>query len=248
MTRIISLTVLHYGSDYLKYALASVHDAVDAQYVLYTSQGSHGHRTSTPCPDTREQLAALAIEGAGSKLRWVEKDFDNEGAQRGYIHELEPDADCIVVVDADEVFSEQLVSSILHYANSDMMKPRRLRVPFVHYWRSFKRGFAHDPAYPERVIFPKGLEGSGGWDDKWGVVHHFGYAQRSEIVRYKLETHGHLAEFRKDVDWFNDVFMTNRQYDCHVVGSDAWTCEDMDASALPRVLNDHPYKDLQVIP
>lgn len=251
--RIVSLTVLLYGADYLKYALASVNPAVDAQYVLYTSQGSHGHRTTARCPDTRDQLAALAIEGAGSKLRWVEKDFDSEGAQRDYIHVLEPDADCVIVVDADEVYSKPLIDEISKYVNGQENTKycaKRYRLEFYHYWRSFKRGFRHDPALPERLIFPKALNDQRDTfrTNHGDVVHHFGYAQRSEIVRYKLETHGHHNEFRRDCDWFNDIFMTNRQYDCHPVGSDAWTCEDMDLTQLPAILNDHPFRNLDVIP
>ena len=99
--KIVGLTVLHYGADYLKYAIGSVIDYVDEHYVIYSAQGSHGHRTSEVCPDTREQLAALAIEAAGSKLRWYEGEFANEGAQREYIHTLAPDADCIILVDSD---------------------------------------------------------------------------------------------------------------------------------------------------
>lgn len=246
--RIISFTVLHYGSCYLKYALASVNPAVDAQYVLYTSQGSHGHRTSLPCPDTRDQLAALAIAGAGDKLRWVEKDFDSEGQQRDYIHQLEPDADVIIVVDADEIWSELALSEGISKVTTRDFVAKRQRVPFWHYWRSFKRGFMHDPAWPERIICPKVNNNDRATLMTEGQIHHFGYAQRSEIVRYKLETHGHHNEFRHDVDWFTDVFMANRQTDCHPVGSDAWNCEDMDVSALPSVLNDHPFRDLDVIP
>lgn len=246
--RIISLTICHYGSDFLKYALQSVHDAVDAQYVLYTPQGSHGHRTDARCPDTREQLAELAIEGAGSKLRWHEGVYANESEHRAMIHQLEPDADCIIVVDADEVYSESLISALDTYIK-DGFWARRLRLPFWHYWRSFKRGFMHDPAWPERVVFPKSTqEITHSFANTEGAVHHFGYAQRSEIVQYKQLTHGHKGEWRKDVDWFSDIFMANRQYDCHPVGSDAWNCEDMDASALPGVLKAHPFRDLDVIP
>ena len=245
--RIISLTVCLYGCDYLKYALASVNLAVDAQYVLYTSQGSHGHRTNAVCPDTRDQLAALAIEGAGSKLRWVEKDFDNEGAQRDYIHVLEPDADVIIVCDADEIYSEGLINEINFLAHNVRPQHRRIRLPFWHYWRSFKRGFMHDPAFPERIICPKSKENDVSTLGTSHFVHHFGYAQRSEIVQYKQLTHGHKAEWRKDCDWFNDVFMANRQTDCHPVGSDAWNCEDMDSSQLPRVLNDHPFREMDTI-
>lgn len=248
--RIISLTILHYGVDYLPYALKSVHDAVDAQYVLYTPQGSHGSRTDVPCPDTREMLIEAAIEGAGDKLRWHEGVYANESEHRAKIHELEPDADCIIVVDADEIYGEGLVKALHGYISYEVNPVKRLRLPFWHYWRSFKRGFMHDPSFPERVTFPKADNDKKDTFNSFtgDVVHHFGYAQRSEIVQYKQLTHGHKAEWRHDVDWFNDVFIANRQYDCHPVGSNAWNCEDMDASQLPRVLKDHLFKDLELIP
>lgn len=251
--RIISLTIALYGTDYLKYALQSVNPAVDAQYVLYTPQGSHGHRTDAVCPDTREQLIECAIEGAGDKLRWHEGVYANESDHRAKIFELEPDADVIIVVDSDEIYADGLAEDVIRYSYPNKERKhfpggdRRLRLPFIHLWRSFKRGFAHDPAFPERVICPL-YPNSVSTMPTDKCIWHFGYAQRSEIVRYKLETHGHKAEFRRDVDWFADVFMANRQTDCHPVGSDAWNCEDMDASALPSVLSDHPFKDLEVIP
>jgi len=246
--KIVGLTVLHYGADYLKYAIGSVIDYVDEHYVIYSAQGSHGHRTNEVCPDTREQLAALAIEAAGSKLRWYEGEFANEGAQREYIHTLAPDADCIIVVDSDEVYTRSLMVDIVNYIHKSPEQAQRVRLPFWHYWRSFKRGFMHDPAYPERIIFPKITNTTRATLGTCEFVHHFGYAQRSDIVRYKQLTHGHKAEWRKDVDWFTDVFMANRQYDCHPVGSDAWNCEDMDASKLPAILANHPYKEMDVIP
>jgi len=195
-------------------------------------------------------LIECAIAGAGDKLRWHEGVYANESQHRSKIHELEPNADCIIVVDADEVYSEKLLDELfwLIYDNDDREHARRYRLNFWHYWRSFKRGFMHDPALPERIIFPKVNNNAVDTFTSHGVVHHFGYAQRSEIVRYKLQTHGHRSEFRHDVDWFGDVFMANRQYDCHPIGSNAWNCEDMDASQLPSVLNDHPFKDLEVIP
>jgi hypothetical protein len=246
--RIISLTILHYGETYLPYALRSVHDAVDAQYVLYTPQGSHGSRTSTPCPDTREMLIDAAIEGAGDKLHWHDGVYVNESEHRAKIFELEPDADCIIVVDSDEIYHENLVTELSEYIHADTHHPNRLRLPFWHYWRSFKRGFMHDPAYPERVIFPKMGNSIGEIGGLSGVIHHFGYCQNSEIIKYKQLTHGHKGEWRKDCDWFKDIFLTNRQYDCHPVGSDAWQCEDMDLSQLPKVLEDHPYRHLDLIP
>ena len=123
----------------------------------------------------------------------------------------------------------------------------------THYWRSFWRGFAHDPAYPTRVICPQRPTREAYLacvSEAPCRIHHFGYAQRAEIIRYKLLTHGHRNEFRRDVDWFNDVFMANRQTDCHPVGSEYWNAEPIDPfeDGLPGWMQDHPYAALDVIP
>lgn len=252
-TKVISYTALLYGADFLEYAIRSVIDVVDEHWIIYSPTGSHGHRTDQPCPDTRDELYACAQRGAGSKLRWVDAGpFEHEGKQREHIYTLAPTADVILWVDSDEVYADGLAAGLVWTATRPMSlrvrEAKRFRVPFVHLWRSFSRGFAHDPAYPHRVICPKALG-----DDEETVqtdlrIWHFGYSQRSEIVKFKMETHGHKNEFRKDCDWFSDVFIANRQTDCHPVGSDAWNCEDIDQSKLPSVLANHPYRNMKVIP
>lgn len=241
----IAYCALLYGADYLSYAIRSVIDAVDEFWVLYTPVGSHGARTQTPCPDRMEDLREIAQTAAGNKLRWVESTlWAQEYQQRGAIHLLVPDADVVLVVDADEVFEDGFAQAAIDFAWQT--QARTVRLPFWHLWRSFRRGFMHDPAFPERVIVPKAAGASVTMPTDQHVWH-FGYAQRDEIVAYKLLTHGHRAEFRHDVDWLRDIFMTNRQTDCHPVGSEWWNCEDMDMSRLPRVLADHPFRELDVI-
>ena len=244
MTNVIAYTALHYGSDYLDWSIQSIIDHVDEYHVLYSAVGSHGHRTDVLNPDTREQLYALASDAAGSKLRWHDGEWAHEGYQRDSIHTYAPDADVILVVDSDEVFADGLAADAIEFAQ--VAGVRNIRLPFLHLWRSFRRGFAHDPAYPVRVICPLVASGETTMPtDK--RVWHFGYAQRSEIVAYKVNVHGHRGEWRRDVDWLNDVFLANRQYDCHPVGSDAWNCEDIDQSQLPSALLNHPYRELSII-
>lgn len=244
----VAYTALHYGRDYLDAAIRSVIDHVDELHVIYTPVGSHGHRTDATCPETRDELYEIAYTAARHKLMWHEGVWPYEGAQREAIHQYAPDADLILVLDADEVWTDGLASAALEFARTANV--RRIRVPMLHLWRSFRRGFAHDPAYPHRIIVPGAPESETTlptWSEHERIWH-FGYAQRSEIVAYKLLTHGHRGEFRRDCDWFNDVFMTNRQYDCHPVGSDAWNCEPIDQANLPLPLFDHPYRWLEVIP
>jgi hypothetical protein len=251
--KIIAYTALHYGRDYLASAIRSVIDAVDEWHVLYTPIGSHGHRTEAPCPETREELYEIARQASGSKFHWHENTWAYEGQQRDSINQYVPDADVILVVDADEVWSEGLAQLIRdNYANSVAngwtRDYQRYRIHMIHAWRSFNRWVMHDPAYPERVIYPKET-GKPTATIHEGTLFHFGYAQRPEIVAYKQLTHGHRGEWRRDVDWFADKFMANAQTDTHPVGSDYWSPEDVDpfTLGLPDFMREHPYANLKVI-
>lgn len=244
--KVIAYTALHYGTDYLGYAIQSIIDQVDEYYVLYSKIGSHGHRTNEHCPDSRADLYAIAHTVAGNKLRWIDGEWPYEGAQRDAIHTIAPDAEVVIVLDADEVWPEGILSNAIRYV--DNSTTQRWRVPFVHYWRSFYRCVLHDPAFPIRIIKPH-AEASEKTLPTKQYINHMGYAQRSEIVRYKLLTHGHKNEFRRDVDWFRDIFMANRQTDCHLVGSEWWNPETVNPwNYLPEFMKSHPYANLEVIP
>lgn len=246
INRVIAYTALHYGIDFLPWAIRSVVKSVDEYHVLYSPTGSHSVRIPEPCPETRDQLFKIAHAEAGDKLRWHDGDWRFEGQQRDSIYQYAPDADMILVVDADEVYAPALAVYLVQLA--PYLKQRYSRVPFWHYWRSLKRVVKHDPAFPVRVILPRLQAG----EDTIQIppylpdsfrVHHFGYAQKSEIVRYKMKIHGHIAELRPC--WFEDVFMTNRQTDCHPVGSEWWNPEACD---VPHFMADHPFASLEVIP
>lgn len=245
----IAYTALHYGRDYLAYAIRSVIEHIDEYHVLYTPIGSHGHRNGARCPETRDELYAIAHHAAGDKLRWHDGEWIHEGHQRDSIHHFVPDADVILVLDADEIWPDIYAASAVTLLDRVANPPRRLRLPMIHYWRSFNRCILHDPALPERVIYPKMLDSVDTHRPLLDLaINHMGYAQRPEIVEYKLKVHGHKNEFRRDVDWFRDVFMANRQTDCHPVGSDQWNPETVNPLIyLPEWMDEHPYYGLEVI-
>lgn len=251
--KVIGYTALRYGADYLGWAIRSVIDALDEYHVLYATRPSHGHWSDVPCPESEDQLHQIAWEAAGAKLRWHRGDWIQEGQQRDSILQFAPDADVIISVDSDEIYQPKLVERILKYSGgvTNSIPPfRYLRVPFIHYWRSFHRCVLHDPAYPARVTFPRidARYGDAAWYPSAGVVNHMGYATRPEIVAYKWQIHGHLAELRKDCDWFNDVFMANRQTDCHPVGSEFWNPEPVHPlDYMPSWMAGHPFFNLTVI-
>lgn len=250
--KVISYTALHYGSDYLYHAIRSVIDHVDEHYVLYSPVGSHGTRTALPCPDTRQQLYDLAVMAAGDKLRWVDGEWPDEGKQRETIHLVAPDADVILVVDADEIWPEELVkwATDRDYPCGQILAAK-FRIPIIHYWRSFYRAILHDPAFPVRILMPQ-------WYGKLTEepytaaelppINHMGYAQRPAITHYKQYTHGHIGQWRFKDDWFNAIFMTNRQFDCHPVGSQYWNPETVNPwDYMPDFMRQHPYANLDVI-
>lgn len=242
--RIAAYTALHYGREYLAYAIRSVIDVIDDYYVLYTATGSHGHQAPIACPETRAELYAIASDAAGAKLRWIDGTWAHEGLQRDSIFQHAADADVILVLDADEVWQTGLAAQATRYAYDTGFG---VRVPFIHYWRSFSRAFVHDPALPPRVLNPRHPHDAGYLDTALRI-NHFGYAQRAEIVAYKMLTHGHRNEWRRDCNWMIDVFLANRQNDCHPVGSQYWNAETVNPyDFMPNWMQSHPYYSMGVI-
>lgn len=249
--KVIAYTALHYGKCYLASAIFSVIDRVDQLYVLYTDVGSHGHRADqVKCPDSEEELYAIAHAAAGKKLTWIRGRWTHEGAQRDSIEDLAPDADVIIPLDYDEIWQPGLLDKALQTA-LEMPQIRRWRIPFRHYWRSFYRCILHDPAYPVRLINLRAtVDGEGTLDTQDMAVNHFGYAIPPTLMRYKWQLHGHKNELRTDVDYFTGIYEANRQYDCHPVGSEWWTPETVDPFGehwLPQWMSEHPYSTMGVI-
>ncbi len=242
--KIICSIALLYGKCYLNHAIRSIIDDVDSVIILYSPVGSHGHRTDAPCPDTRDELYQIAYQAAGEKLRWFDGQWRREGEQRDSIYDIVPDADCIVVLDSDECYSPGLVGAAIQKGIDENV--RQVLIPLVHMWRSFSKGFTHDPAAPTRIIFPKVKDGVTTFvPPNHQRLWHYGYSITPELMRYKWLIHGHLAEQRKDIDWLNDVYLANRQYDCHPVGSEYWQIvEDV---TPPDFMMDHPFAGLDLI-
>lgn len=243
--KIIAYTALHYGKDYLGYAIKSVIDYVDEYWVLYSAIGSHGFRTNVPCPDTREELYWIAQQVAGDKLHWVDGEWAHEGLQRDSILEHCPNADVIIVLDSDEIWSEDAIR--IAGKAAVVRNTHIFRVPIIHYWRSFYRCILHDPAFPVRIIVPNGNEREETLPTP-KPINHMGYAQRPAIVEYKQLTHGHRNQWRTDCNWFQDKYMANAQMDCHPVGSEYWNPESVNPwDYMPAFMKHHPYAQMEVI-
>lgn len=241
--KIVSYTALLYGREYLGYAIRSVIDHVDQHVILYCPHGSHGTQVDIPCPESRDELYAIAQRAAGDKLLWIDGDWTHENQQRESIYQYAPDADVILTVDADEIWPETVIKMATAWESV-----RKVRIPIIHFWRSFWRGIIHDPAYPERFTYPQRADGETTQGHVNGFICHMGYAQPSAIVDYKLRIHGHRNELR-DVDWYmRERFLPNAQQDCHPVGSEWWNPEPINPlDYLPEWMAEHPYFNRQVI-
>jgi len=249
--KVVAYSKLHYGTEYLASAIRSVIDRIDEYWCLYTPVGSYGYTTARPCPDSVQDLYNIAQRASGAKFNWYAGrpgEWTNEGAHGDTIRRLAPDADVYVTLDHDEIWADGLLAAAIDYAVSE--NAYTVRLPMVHLWRSFWRGMAHDPAFPERVKYVHGERSTDVTLHERGRIFHFGYAQRAEIVEYKQWVHGHRGEWRRD-DWFNTKFAPNAQDDVHPVNLDGWwNAEPVDpfALGLPEWMREHPYAEMEMIP
>lgn len=249
--RIVGFMALHYGLDYIQYAIESIIDYVDILHIAYSPVGSHGVTTPVPCPESERELRLLAYKAAGRKLVWHRDTWPHEGAQRDMIYEYEPTADIIVVCDSDEVWHGGLLERALLTLQPFDDARRFWRVPMVHYWRSFRRCMIADYSYPIRIISP----GRGALDmmnmhsipNEFGYINHFGYAIKPDLMRYKWLIHGHRGEYRQG--WFDDIYMNrNRETDLHPAGNDSWNYAIVDPlDYMPDWMIEHPFYDMEWI-
>lgn len=243
----VGYVCLHYGACYLEWSIRSVIDDLDRLYVLYSPEGSHGHKSSIPCPDKREDLLAAAQRGAGDKLEWVDAGvFSYEGQHRDTIYKLAPNADIIVRLDYDEIYPEGLLRHIIFLVENT--SARHYRIPFVHFYRSFNTAILRDPAYPEIVTVPSRLDSE--ITLPTDPIAHMGYAIPAYLMRYKLSIHGHKNELRMSGDEYTDNIYLNRHRvtDLHPVGSEYWNTERVDPlDYMPTWMQDHPFYHMQVI-
>lgn len=242
---IAAYTALHYGSPYLAYAIRSVIADVDKYFVLYSAHGSHGARGNGGLPESesREALQLIAYQEAGDKLVWIDGTWHNEGQQRDSIYALATGAEIILVVDYDEVWQTGAAADAI--ARVRRLAAQKFRVPMIHYWRSFYWGFTRDPAWPVRVICPKGF------DETYldiAPINHLGYAIPTWLLKYKMSIHGHRGQWRRDCNWMIERWEANARFDCHPVGSDFWNAEPiLPDQTMPAFMKDHPYYELEVI-
>lgn len=239
--KVIGFICLHYGAPYLDACIRSIVDAVDQVCIIYTPVGSHGTRSTTPCPDSRDDLLRIASKAAGSKLFWREGVFHSEGHHRGAVHHYVPDADLILVADSDEVYQPSQIDLLLNTAANGNVR-NYLAYEYA-FWRSFWRGMPDRLCAPVRCINTRFEGGSQATDAYFA---HFGYAQPTKYIEYKQQIHGHRSDWRPD--WFKAKWLANAQTDLHPTNYDFWNARSIKPSDyLPDWMQFHPYADMEII-
>jgi hypothetical protein len=252
--KVLGFIILHYGRPYLRAAVEAILPQVDHLVILYSPKPSQGFGTDTPCPDTEGELKqeafdALDLQAIGldgqSKIQWVRGHWHHEGEHTDAIWQYADGYDWIVRLDADEIFPPGMVAEMI--AQAEETQHKNYCVPFVHFWRSFSR-VNRDAQMPVRLARVNGGEGQRYLDSKGGkwFVYHFGYAQPSRYIQYKLQVSGHRPEFRPD--WYEKKWLANAQEDLHPVNFPGfWNAEPFDKETMPEVLKRHPYFSMTVI-
>lgn len=238
-----SYTALHYGLDYLPYALRSVYDFVDKLHIVYTPRPSHGHYTNEMLPETRDQLYDAAFEHDPlNKIIWHDtQNILEEGAHRDIAVGLckQHGAKLVLVLDADEVWPEDTLAGMLSYV-WDQDSARNWLINFTSLWRSFD-WVVRDDLWPVRFLDLRHSNGTAYVNKEIGLVYHFGYAVRDEIMRYKMSCHGHKGEWRPD--WYDTKWLAwPPPPDCHPTNEDGfWNPEAFYREQLPDVMWEHPF-------
>ena len=191
--KVICEMILHYGKQYLDKALCSVDPFVDDIIILYRPTASQGHPTDLPCPDTRDELMAIAKRHP--KAHWIDlEEVGNEFEHRLKMTPYTKGYDVKLICDADEVFDPiDLPRALKEVYESD--KSHFNVSGFMHFWKGHKY-YLDDDFQPTRFV---NLNNK---DFSYGVIkckiYHFSYSQPIEIIKYKLQVSGHFDEFRKD--------------------------------------------------
>jgi hypothetical protein len=241
--------ILHYGVDYVSYALQSVYNQVEQIHVLYTPHPTHGYKTEQPPIESREAImAAVATYDPEHKIKWY--DIENvwhEGQHRDLAVEIcrKAGADVVLVVDCDEIWQEATLKAALELvANGNK---RNWLINFTHFWHSFD-WVCRDEGWPVRFMDLRQDGKEIGYIPKeFGEIYHFGYAVRDSVMAYKWLIHGHKAELRPD--WFVDKWSVwPPPADCHPTNDKGfWSPMPFDKSRLPEIMKSHPFYNLRKI-
>lgn len=261
MGKRVAVMALHFGAEYLAWAIRGIQDAVDEIHIHYAPEPSYGYTKGLFNPDSEQDLRKQATRFLTKPLRWFTvTGTSQEGRHRALMDTSarEADADLYIVIDADEVWDPESARATLDAVYAANRAGRWL-TRFHNFWRSFAWQ-VDDQFMPIRIVDcrhplvdPKTGRGNDAYLDEtlqpWPVFH-FGYVQTLKTMRYKLSVHSHTDEMR--AGWLEDKFIPWQpgDTDCHPTARDLWTPRPTSPEVAVKVrelLHDHPYLDLDLV-
>jgi len=233
--KVIAYYILHYGADYLWYSMRSIYDHVDEIVIVYTDRPSHGSVSGLVCPDTRQHMKDSVFDPK-HKVAWIDGTFRNEGEHRKVAENTckMRGADIIVLVDADEIWTDQL-PELIDYASKNAAYQTKIKMH--HLWKRFDL-ICTDVHRQGRIFNLNATGHDVVMERPEPAVYHFGYAISDELMEYKISIHGHKHEWR--APWFDEKWMSKATHDLHPVCIDFWNAEPFDMKLLPEVMQKHP--------
>lgn len=234
--KVLGFIAAHYGVEYAYACIKALDTVCDKIVVIYSEQGSQGHRTTIPCPDSEADLRA-EMERASNKIQWVKGTFAREADHRNEVLNYASGFDIICVADTDEIWEPADLPKAIEYAMES--KARHINVKgFINFWKSFNH-VCYDGFLPYRLL---NLHNDTGTDTVEARIYHFGTCQRDELVKYKWEVSGHRSEVK--AGWYENVYKAwnaeENQQDLHVVSIGLWNAVPFDKTQLPDILKQHP--------
>lgn len=240
--RVLAYIMVHYGKDYLPYAIRSIYPAVDKILILYSQRPSHNY-TDLPCPETRVDIKNICKEF--DKTQFVDVNEDTEGKHLAHAFRYAINYDIMVRIDADEVWEPTMIEDAVRKAWDT--KSKYIEVGgFIHFWRSFN-WVNTDGFRPVRLHNLRHSKKTGEYVDS--KIYHFGYAIPEHLMKYKWSCHGHKSEIKSGwmqrwLNWRPGSDMGNM----HPVTDAYWQqLQPFDRNTLPEMLKIHPFYNLDII-
>lgn len=249
--RVVACIPLHYGREYLAYAVRGIASVVDEVHAFYSPTPTYGHGGGIVCPDTEDDLKREA-ERFHRPVYWHVIQAGTEGEHRDHMLRVarERGADIVFPVDADEVWDPEAARASAE-AVYRCNRAGRWLCSFLHLWRSFN-WVVEDGFRPIRVVDLRhslDVDESLSLEDQRAPILHFSCAQSEVITRYKWTCHGHQSELRPG--WLDRFFAWQPgDGDTHPTVNNLWTprpVTEIERALIEKNVGDHPYAKVERI-
>lgn len=250
--KVLGFIMLHYGKEYLEYALKPLCEVCDKVVILYSKKPTHNQKYGIQYRETRGELRDIALPFG---VHWVDVfDKKNEGDHMNEIWNHTNGYDVLVRADYDEVWDvDDLRNAVKEVYNTPF---RNFGINgFIHFWRSFGyivsnniHGEECDYFRPLRLwhLREKNISNQ---PDIQAKIYHFGYAIKRRDMEYKMQIHGHRPEIREEwLSIWNNWQAENTEGNFHPTSFDIWLkIKQFDRNQLPEIMKKHPYFTREII-